>query len=207
MTFAKQMAAVVFSAFLLRGCENVVAAFASAQSLPDTHRVDKGFLEGRAYINRSLGLEIVPDPELVFAAPQIRGTSNKLASTITVAATGQGTWTSTREAMFFYAEARSFPSKQRPPDAYMAKVVAENLRDGFTLVPGISEQPFGGTTFSRKDFFKKDSAYEVVLVRACEKQAIIFVFTGSSQNIVEKVLGRTELKLDLSVSGCAVSQK
>jgi hypothetical protein len=71
---------------------------------------------------------------------------------------------------------------------------------------------FGGVTFARRDFFRKDSAYEAVLVRACEKQARVFVFTGSSQDIVEQLILRTELKLDLSIYGCrthshAASQK
>ena len=60
----------------------------------------------------------------------------------------------------------------------------------------------GSVSFVRTDFSKRGPAYEAVLVTACDKQALVFVFTGSGKNIVDKLIERTEVKLDLSISGC-----
>jgi hypothetical protein len=60
----------------------------------------------------------------------------------------------------------------------------------------------GGVSFARSDFFREGPAYETVFVKACDAQALIFVFVGSSPEAANKIIAANELKLDLARSGC-----
>ena len=180
-----------------------VLALVSPQIPTSIPVLDKGHLEGNTYKNISLGLELKPPPGFMLDTPQLTGTSDKLPLTVTVKALSEKTWLSTREAVFFYADTLAYyPQDQRSTTAYMRKVVRANQKDGFELVERNSAVELGGTSFVRTDFFKRGPAYEVVLARACERQALVFVFTGSEKVVVDKLIAGTQVNLDLFISGC-----
>jgi hypothetical protein len=85
----------------------------------------------------------------------------------------------------------------------LAKEIDANEKDGLSPVMGVSEEELGGAMFTRKDFFLERKAYETVFVKACDTQALGFVFTGSSRDAVNKLIAAAKLKLDVSKSGCA----
>jgi hypothetical protein len=63
-----------------------------------------------------------------------------------------------------------------------------------------SNVSFGGVSFTRRDF--RGALYEAVLVKACDAQALVFIFASSGKDIVDKLIGETDLKLDSGRSGC-----
>jgi TonB family protein len=65
------------------------------------------------------------------------------------------------------------------------------------------EVKLGGVSFSRTDF-KKWPVYEAVLVKACAVEAFVFIFAGSDQDAVNRLINGTELKVDDSRSGCGL---
>lgn len=177
-------------------------ATAKAKSSSPWLPFDKGFVEGRTYKNTSLGLEFTPSPELTLGIPELRGTPGTLPLMVAIGAWGEKKWLSAREGTVFFADTLAYYAKdQRSTDAYMRRVAVANQRDGFERVQGGLENKLSGISFARTDFHKK-VAYEVVFVKACEGQALVFVFTGPTEDIVDKFIAGTELKLDLSRSGC-----
>jgi hypothetical protein len=44
--------------------------------------------------------------------------------------------------------------------------------------------------------------YESVLIKMCDTQALVFIFGGADEEIVNELSAETELKLDPATSGC-----
>ncbi len=166
-------------------------------------RWDKGVIEGGTYKNTSVGIELTPASQLTFATPELKGKPGAVNSFVTISAWGSLKPTRIESTTFSAIALASYPEGQRSTDACMRKVVHANQNDGFNPIKGSSEGELGGVAFTRTDFLKKGPAYETILVKACDTQALIFVFVGSSQDAVNKIIGATELKLDLSRSACA----
>ena len=170
-------------------------------SLPIPH-MDKGKVEGRTYSNASIGLEFSPPAGLAFGAPELKGTPGTVPLLVTVAAWGEQRWDSPREGAIFYADALAYyPDEQHSTEAYVHKIVRANRQEGFEPVGESFDAKLGGVAFSRTDF-KKSPVYEAVLVKACTVQAFVFIFAGSEQDAVNKLISGTEVKLDDSRSGC-----
>jgi hypothetical protein len=182
--------------------ESIVAQVPTRPS-SSASRLDKGFIDGKTYVNPSLGLELTPDPSLKLGNPELRGTPGTMPLQVAVAAWGEQKWLSTREGTVFYADALAYyPDDQRSTSAYIQKIILANRNNGFQSVLRNPETRFGAASFARADFFKKGPIYETVLVRACDTLAFVFVFTGSGKDAVNKLIERTNLKLDLLRSGC-----
>jgi len=180
--------------------QRVVTVVPAKPSLP-VHRLEKGLVEGKTYKNPSLGFELTPAPELQFDNPELNGTPGTVPLVVTVAAWGEKKLFSTRDGTTFYADALAYyPDDQRSTGAYTRKVIQANRDEGFEPV-GSLEGIFGGLSFARTDF-KRGAVYEAVLVKACDAQALIFIFTGSGRDRVNKLIAATELKLDSVRSGC-----
>jgi hypothetical protein len=165
-------------------------------------RWDKGVVEDGTYKNASVGLEITPPPGLDFRTPELKGNTGTVPLLVTINAVSAPKFFSGREVMAFYADALAdYPENQRSTESYLRKVVQGNQKEGFEALNGSSENLLGGATFARQDF-QKGSRYEAVLVRACEAQAIVFIFAASDRDGLNKLIGATQLKLDLARSGC-----
>jgi len=163
---------------------------------------DKGEVEGRTYKNASVGIELTPPPELEFGAPELNGDPGTLPSLVTITAVGEFKLLVVRKVMAFYADALAYyPSTRRSTDAYMLRIVRSQRSDGYEPVEGPTSGNLGGVVFARQDF-KKDVVYESVFVRACDPQALVFIFGGADQETVNKLSAATELKLDPKTSGC-----
>lgn len=121
---------------------------------------------------------------------------------MTVAAYGEQRWDSPREGAIFYADALAYyPDDQHSTEGYVRKVVHGNRQVGFEPVGKSLEAKLGGVSFSRTDF-KKSPVYEAVLVKACAAQAFVFIFAGSDEDAVNRLVSGTGLKLDGGRAGC-----
>jgi hypothetical protein len=174
------------------------------QTLP-VPRLEKGIVEGKTYKNASIGLELTPDPKLRLGTPELNGKAGNAKSSIEVMALGKFISGSAREATAFWAVGLTlYPVAKRSTDAVMQKVVEANQNNGLKPLQGSSEGELGGATFLRRDFvLQEHRGYEAVFVRACNKLALGFVFTGSDRDAVNKLIAATELKLDLRTADCA----
>jgi hypothetical protein len=194
-----------------------ILIFASATALPQDRvtvvvpskpsgvipRWDKGVVEGRTYKNVSVGLELTPAPGLEFGTPELKGNPGSVPLLVTITAVSEERLFSGREVMAFYTDALAYyPETRRSTEAYMRRVVVGNQKEGFTPEEGTSESLLGGIAFERKDF-NKDSRHEGVLVKACEAQALVFIFADSDRGTMDKLIEATKLKLDLAHSGCS----
>ena len=63
------------------------------------------------------------------------------------------------------------------------------------------ETHLGGVLFSRTDF-KNGPTYEAVLVKACNSQVLVFIFTGSDRGAAVSLIRATHMKLNLASFGC-----
>ncbi len=199
----KLKANLIISIALVAWCLQGMVAEVPTRPSSSAPRLNKGFVEGKTYMNPSLGLELTPDPDLKLGTPVLKGTPGTLPLSVTIAAWGEPKLFSAREGTAFYADTLAYYSDdQRSTSAYMRKVVRANQKDGFERVEGSPESKLGGVSFARTDFFKKGPAYEAVFVRSCDSHALVFVFAGSGRDAVDKLIARTVLKLDLSISGC-----
>lgn len=167
-------------------------------------RLDRGNVEGKTYKNASVGIELTPDSKLKFRTPELEGKPGTVHSSLMVLALGESKSGSAREGTAFWAVPSAFyPVDQRSTDAFMRRVVEANQKDGLRPVRGSSVGELGGILFVRTDFVVRDGpAYETVFVKACDALGLGFVFTGSDQATVNKLIAATELKLDLTISGC-----
>ena len=164
--------------------------------------MDKGLVEGRTYKNASIGLELMPAAGLEFETPELKGTPGTVPLLVTIGAWGQRKFFSARDGTIFYADALAYyPDGQRSTEAYMRKVIQGNKQEGFEPVEQNLQANLGGASFARTDF-KQGSVYEAVLVKACDAQALVFIFTASGRDAVNKLISATGLKLDLVRSGC-----
>jgi len=171
-------------------------------SLP-APRLDKGSVDGGIYKNPLIGLELTPDPKLKLGTPELKGKRGDASSSLMIAARGKFRSDSTREVTAFWAvPLAQYPADQRSTDAVMHRVVEADQKDGFKPIRSATVA-MGGTSFARMDFSHRDHpAYEAVFVKACETLALGFVFAGSDQDAVNRIIAATDVKLDLAVSGC-----
>lgn len=168
---------------------------------------DKGVVEGGTYRNPSLGIEITPPPGIEFGTPELKGNPGTVPLLVTVTAVEPTTLTTFfrgRKVMAYYSDALAYyPHAQRSSSAYLRKVVQANERggQGFRSTGDSSDEIFGGLAFARQDF-SNDTTYEVVLVKSCDAQALVFIFAASDHDGVNKLIAATQLKVDLGRSGC-----
>ncbi len=161
---------------------------------------DTGVVEGRTYKNASVGLELTTAPTLKLGAPELKGQPGS-APFLSVAAWGEKKSFTPREGTIFYADAYH-PADDRSAEAYMRNVIRINHEKGLEPVGASTESALSGIPFTRIDF-KNGPVYEAVWVKACDTQALVFIFTGSDRDVVDELVAATELKLDLSRSGCS----
>jgi len=166
-------------------------------------RLDKGSVDGGIYKNPSIGLEFTPDPKLKLRTPELKRKSGDTSSSLMIVALGKFRSGSAREVTAFWAiPLAQYPAGQRSTDAVTHRVVEADQKDGLRPIRSSSGE-LGGTSFARTDFSHRDHpAYEVVFVKACETLALGFVFAGSDQDAVGKIIAATDVKLDLAASGC-----
>lgn len=161
-----------------------------------------GSVNGRTYLNPSIGLEFKAAPKLKFVEPQFKGGTEAKPQLLTVAAWAKEKGESPREGTTFYAESlATYQADQRSTNAYMLKVSDSNRKDGFEIEESSPTATLSGFKFSRADF-KKGPLQEAVLVNACSSFAFVFVFTGGDQEDVDRLISKTNVKLDALASGC-----
>jgi len=163
--------------------------------------MEKGLVDGSTYKNSSIGVELRAAKGLTFGVPELKGTPGTVPMVVTVTALRNETLLSPRYVMAFYADVLDYyPEGQRSTDAYMHKVIKGNQQMGYGAVQETLNVSFGGVSFARRDF--RGALYEAVLVKACDAQAFVFIFASSGKDVVDKVIGETDLKLDSGRSGC-----
>lgn len=163
---------------------------------------DAGKVEGRTYKNTSVGIELAPPPGLEFGSPELKGNPGTVPLLVTVTAVGEYKLFAARKVMAFYTDALAYyPSNRRSTDAYMLRIVRSQQSGGYERVGNASQDKLSGVAFARQDF-KKGVVYESVFVRACDAQALVFIYGGGDQETVNKLGAATELKLDPTTSGC-----
>ncbi|HWW15693.1 MAG TPA: hypothetical protein VN310_13610 [Candidatus Dormibacteraeota bacterium] len=198
----KTIAYIVLGASVVSMAQDHVTVVVPSKPSGVVPRWDKGVVEGRTYKNTSVGLELTPAPGLEFGPPELKGSPGTVPLLVTITAAGKERLFSAREVMACYSDALAYyPETGRTTDAYMLRVIRSNQKEGFDLVGVRSDDKLGGITFARQDF-KKGIVYEAVLVRACDAQALVFIFGDSDRDAANKLISATELKLDLVHLGC-----
>ncbi len=168
-------------------------------------QMDKGIVEGKTYKNPSIGLEFSPAPELELGTPELKGTPGTLSESVSVAAMGEKRWFSTRESTYLFVDAlASNPVDERTAEAGMRKSIRANRELGFEPVEGTPKGNLGGVAFLRQDF-RKGSYYSAALGKTCDTLELLFIFTGSDRDEINKLIAATQLKLDLARTGCSPS--
>ncbi len=164
---------------------------------------DIGAVEGRTYRNASLGIELTAPPGLQFGAPELKGHSGKLPLLVTITAIGEDKLHTERsKVMAFYSDALAYyPSTRRSTDAYMLRVALSQQSSGYASVGDALPTKLSGFVFAREDFRKGD-VYESIFVKACDTQALVFIFGGADPETVNSMNGAVELKLD-PTAGCS----
>jgi hypothetical protein len=206
MLIADRIILYVSTLALMAGYPYGILTVAQTQLSPNSSQLGKGLVANGVYANPSIGLELRAHPDLLFGAPELKAPPGKPPLSVSVAALSQKTWSSGREAMFFYADTlTSYPENERSTASYVRRIVRSNLSEGFEIIKAARAAKMGGFEFARTDFFKAGPAYETALIKACDKYAIVFVFTGSGRDVVDRLIAGTELKLDSTVSGCSIT--
>lgn len=165
-------------------------------------RFETGLVEGRTYKNASLGLELTVPPDFEFGIPELRDTPGGVPLLVTVGARGIEPGSPVWNGVTFYADALAYyPPDQRLTSAYLRKVIRANRQQGFEHLGEPRSTKWGGVTFSRVDF-QKQPAYEAVLVKACDTQKLVFIFSSSDMNTANRLIASTKLKLNAVRSHC-----
>lgn len=160
---------------------------------------DKGEVVGGTYKNTSVGIELTPPTTLEFGAPELRGNPGLI---VTITAASDYKPATPRNVMAFYTDALAYyPPTRRSTDDYMRRIVRSQQNDGYQPIEAIPYGMLGGIAFARHDF-KKGVAYESVFVKACDTQALVFIFGGPDEETVNRLSAATEVKLDPATSGC-----
>ncbi len=166
---------------------------------------DKGEVVGRTYRNASVGVELTPPPGLEFVGPpKLKGNAGTVPLLVAIRAAEPPTFLPGRKVMAYYSDALAYyPLGQHSTGAYLRKVVQENQNagQGFQPLGDSSDQIFGGVVFARQDF-ESGAVSEVVLVKACDAQALVFIFAARDRDEVNKLIAATDLKVDQERSGC-----
>jgi hypothetical protein len=183
-------------------CQDRLAV--ASRSDPSTALVtlDEGVFEGQTYKNASIGLELTLAPSLRFGFPKLKGSPARLA--------GVTAWNRyAREGIIFSANALSYyPIELRSTENRMQSFVHDLHQVGFEPIEDSTESKLGALKFARKDFEKTGDidhpipTYETVFVSACTTRELVFIFYGPDRNSVQKLIAETELKVDLTISGC-----
>lgn len=156
-----------------------------------------GAVEDNTYKNVSLGLQFTPPPGLKFSAPELKGKPGTLPVLVTVAALSE-----VNGGAAFYAEDLGYyPEDRRSTQAYVERVIRSQKKEGLNLVEANAEEQLGGVTFSRVDF-RQTFNYEVVLVKACDAYAFVFIFGAPDLQSANTLIAHTTVKLDMKISGC-----
>lgn len=104
--------------------------------------------------------------------------------------------------MAFYTDALAYyPPTRRSADAYMLRIVRTQENGGHEPLKSASTGMLGGVVFARQDF-TNDIVYQSVFVKACDAQALVFIFGGANLETVNEMSAATQLKLDPKISGC-----
>jgi TonB family protein len=163
---------------------------------------DKGEVVGRTYKNASVGIEFTPPATLELGDPKLKGNPGTLPLLVTINAAGKYIPATTRKVMAFYTDALAYyPSTRRSTADNMLRIVRNQQNDGYEPIEAAPYGMLGGIAFARHDF-KKGVVYESVLVKLCDTQALVFIFAGADEEIVNELSAKTELKLDPVTSGC-----
>lgn len=163
---------------------------------------DKGEVVGRTYKNASVGIEFTPPTSLELGDPKLKGNPGTLPLLVTINAAGEYIPAAARKVMAFYTDALAYyPSTRRSTEDYMRRVVRNQQNDGYEPIEAAPYGMLGGIAFARHDF-KKGIVYESVLVKMCDTQALVFIFAGADEGIVNELSAETELKFDPATSGC-----
>jgi TonB family protein len=163
---------------------------------------DKGEVVGRTYKNASVGIEFTPPTSLELGDPKLKGNPGALPLLVTINAAGEHIPATARKVMAFYTDALAYyPSTRRSTEEYMRRIVRNQQNNGYEPIEAAPYGMLGGIAFSRYDF-KKGIVYESALVKMCETQALVFIFAGADEEIVNELSAETELKLDPATSGC-----
>ena len=179
-----------------------VTVVVPSTAAPKGPQWNKGVVEAGVYKNPSLGIELDPAPGLKFAEPELKGNPGTVPLLVTINALGKLRLLSGRELMFFYSDALAYyPANKRSTDDYVRRVIVANEKEGWTPQEGSSENQLGNVTFARKNF-RRERKYEAVLMRVCEAQALVFIFAGDDEDVVNKLIAGTKLKLDPETSRC-----
>lgn len=167
------------------------------REIPLRPPLTSGAVEDNTYKNDSLGLQFTPPPGLKFTAPDLKGKPGTLPRLVTVAA-----WREINGGTVFYADDLGYyAADRRSTKAYVERVIRNQKKEGLDLVEGKAEEQFGGVTFSRVDF-RQTLNYQVVLVKACDVYAFVFIFAASGLQSVNMLIAHTTVKLDMKISGC-----
>jgi TonB family protein len=163
---------------------------------------NKGEVVGRTYKNASVGIEFTPPTTLELGDPKLKGNSGTLPLLVTINAACEHIPGTARKVMAFYTDALAYyPSTQRSTEEYMRRIVRNQQNNGYEPIEAAPYGMLGGIAFARYDF-KKGIVYESALVKTCETQALVFIFAGADEEIVNELSAETELKLDPATSGC-----
>ena len=174
----------------------------TATKLPPRVPLTIGVVEGNTYKNSSLGLEFTPSPGLRFSAPELKGTPGSVPLLVTVGAwSGRSMVSANRGTVFYADDLGYYPEDRRSTRAYVERVVRNEKNEGLDLVEGAVEGQLGGVTLARVDF-RQSSLYEIVLIKACEVYAFVFIFAAEDLDSANALIAQTKIKIDMAVSGC-----
>jgi hypothetical protein len=121
---------------------------------------------------------------------------------VTINAAGEYIPATAWKVMAFYTdELAYYPSPLRSTEDYMRRIVRKQQNDGYEPTEAAPYGLLGGIAFALHDF-KKGIVYESVLVKMCDIQALVFIFAGADEEIVNELSVETKLKLDPASSGC-----
>lgn len=163
---------------------------------------DKGQVVGRTYKNASVGIELTPPTSLELGDPELKGNPGTLPLLVTINAAGESERATARKVMAFYTEPlASYPSTRRSTEDYMRRIIRNQQNNGYEPIEAAPYGMLSGIAFARHDF-KKGIVYESVLVKMCDTQALVFIFAGADEEIVNELSAETKLKLDPAISGC-----
>jgi TonB family protein len=163
---------------------------------------DKGEVVGRTYKNASVGIEFTPPTALELGDPKLKGNPGTLPLLVTINAAGEHIPATARKVMAFYTDALAYyPSTRRSTEDYMRRIIRNQQSDGYEPINAAPYSLLGGIAFARHDF-RKGIVYESVLVKMCDTQALVFIFAGADEEIVNELSAETEVKLDPATSGC-----
>jgi hypothetical protein len=188
---------ISWAALLVAVCAPDPSLAQTTRKIPLRPPLTSGTVQDNTYKNETLGLQIIPPPSLKFSAPELKGKPGTVPLLVTVAA-----WSDTNGGTVFYSDDLGYYAEnRRSTKAYVERVVRNQKKEGLDLVQEEVEVQLGGVTFSRVDFHQTNS-YEVVLVKACDVYAFVFIFAGSDLKSANSLVAATTVKLDTKNSGC-----